>query len=58
MQNVQINGDFFSLKDISEFEQSLNGVRYEKSALISAFESVCEYVSGADGKEIVNAMFE
>ncbi len=58
MQNVNITGDFFSLKDVNELAQNLNGVRYEKADLLLAFERANEYICNADGKEIANAMFE
>ena len=58
VKNAQITGDFFSKKPIAEFSEKLDGVRFEKTALLNVFSSIGDYVSGANGKEIVNALFE
>ena len=58
LKNVQITGDFFSLKPIEEFCLSLCGVRFELSAIKGAFKSVSEFISGAKGEEIALSLFE
>ncbi len=58
IENMQILGDFFSKKDVKEFENKLNGTAWERSALIKAFSGVEEYIVNANGEEIVNKLFE
>lgn len=57
IKNATIHGDFFNKKDLSGLTATLEGVRYEKSALLTALKKVDEYINGANGTEIVNAMF-
>ena len=57
MTNVEISGDFFSLKDVGEFAATLEGVKFVKSDLIRAFSKIGEYICGANGEEIVEKMF-
>ena len=58
IENAEIFGDFFSKKDVLTFSKSLNGTRFEKSALITAFDNIGEYIDGANGIEVANALFE
>lgn len=58
IENAEIYGDFFSLKDVNVFAQKLNGVRFVESELYNAFASVGEYIPGADGKAIVKEIFD
>lgn len=55
IQNACINGDFFSLKPITDFASSLNGVAFDKNSLIKAFERLGEFIQGADGNQVVNS---
>ena len=56
IQNASITGDFFSKKDIREFENSLNGTRMKNEDIIKAFSTIGDYIVGAEGIEIVNEM--
>ncbi len=58
IKNATIHGDFFNKKDLSGLTAMLEGVRYEKSALLTALKDIGEYVNGANGVEIVEAMFD
>ena len=58
MQNVNITGDFFELKDVKEFINSLNGIDFTLEQLKKSFANVNEYISGANGEQIVSALFE
>lgn len=58
IENAEIYGDFFSLKDVNVFAQKLNGVRFVESELYNAFASVGEYIPDADGKAIVKEIFD
>ncbi|MBQ9485822.1 MAG: lipoate--protein ligase [Clostridia bacterium] len=55
--NAEITGDFFSVKDVKEFAETLNGVRFVKYDVKAAFKNIGEYISGADGNEIANDLF-
>ncbi len=57
MENVSIHGDFFSIKPVEKFAKSLNGVRFERQALLKAFQNVNEYINGATAEEIVTRLF-
>ena len=58
IENAQIYGDFFSIKDVTILEKELNGVKFNKDSLLTAFNCVNEYIAGADKKLIVDAIFE
>lgn len=58
IENAQIHGDFFSLKELSPLENALNGVKFEKESVCTALKNVDEYISGADSITIANALFE
>ena len=58
IENAQIHGDFFSLKELSPLENALNGVKFEKESVCAALKNVDEYISGADSITIANALFE
>lgn len=58
IENAEIYGDFFSLKDVNVFAQKLNGVRFVENELYNAFASVGEYIPDADGKAIVKEIFD
>ena len=57
IKNAEIAGDFFSFRDIKEFAATLNGVRFTKSDVLSAFKNVGDYVKGANAQEIVGELF-
>ncbi|MBE5749853.1 MAG: lipoate--protein ligase [Clostridiales bacterium] len=56
IKSPEIYGDFFCKKDVNEFKQKLDGLPLEKTALIKAFSDISDYVVGADGEEIINAL--
>lgn len=58
MQNVNITGDFFELKDVKEFINSLIGVEFTLEKVEKAFANVNEYIQGANAKQIVSSLFE
>ena len=58
LANVKILGDFFEKKDISQFEQGLVGISFEKFEFMRAFSCVGDYISGANASEIVDKIFE
>ncbi len=58
MQNVQINGDFFSVKPVECLIDNLNGVKYTKESLLNALNGVEGIISGANAFDIASAMFE
>lgn len=57
MKNVNVSGDFFSIKDIKEFAKSLEDVKYEYKELEKKFIKISEYIVTANGKEILDKMF-
>ena len=58
MENVTVSGDFFSKKDVKVFADSLNGVIFAKNTLEKEFDCISDYIVGAEGKEIVSAIFD
>lgn len=58
VENVQINGDFFSIKPIEYLIDKLNCIKYTKESLINALNGVENIISGASALEIANAMIE
>ena len=58
IKNPEIYGDFFSLKDIRGLSALLDGVKMNKAEITSALKNAGEYISGADGTEIANAIFD
>ena len=57
IENANIHGDFFSRKDINEFAEKLNGVKFDRKNILSAFSCVDEYIVGAIAIDIVNELF-
>lgn len=57
IKNASITGDFFSLRDVKEFEAKLDGVKFEKGELEKVFASISDYIFKADSKLILDAMF-
>ena len=57
IKNADVTGDFFSLKDIKEFADSLSGTEFTKTALKTAFSRISDYIGGADGNEILDKIF-
>ena len=58
IDNAVIQGDFFEKLPIKEFSDKLNGVKFTFSALEEAFSDIGDYINGADGKFIVQKIFE
>ena len=57
MEEVDINGDFFSKKDMGELANKLNRTRFEKQAFLNAISDVGDYIVGADAKSITDKLF-
>ena len=57
IKDAEITGDFFSIKDVSEFSSMLNGRKYDKIELEKVFSKIDEYVVGANGREILEVLF-
>ncbi len=58
IENAKINGDFFTVKDIEEFEKSLNGVMLENENLLKVFSKIVEYIPKANPSEIVEKLLK
>ncbi len=58
LTNVKISGDFFERQDVFYFENSLSGLRFEKTEFLKAFNNIDKYIVGASGQEIVDKIFE
>ena len=58
IQNAEIFGDFFSNKKIADFSKNLNGKKFTKEDLYSAFSGIELFIKGASAKNIVNKIFE
>ena len=56
--NLNIYGDFFTNRDIKEFSKSLEGVQFNYKSLLLAFERISDYIVGANGKEIIDKLFD
>ncbi|MBQ8427050.1 MAG: lipoate--protein ligase, partial [Clostridia bacterium] len=57
IENADIHGDFFSKKDVKEIAEKLNGVKFEKQAVLVALNGVGEYIVGANAMDIVCKLF-
>jgi len=60
IENSKIYGDFFGTKDVSELEEKLNGLRYERKYLEKALEDEPfeSYFGDISVKEFVDLLFE
>lgn len=58
VENAVITGDFFCKQDISAFVSKLNGTPYIYSEMLTAFKDVDKFIVGANGEQIVKALFE
>ena len=58
VENAKINGDFFTLKDIEEFEKNLNGVELKREELLKAFSQIEEYIPKANPIKIVEKLLK
>lgn len=56
--DAEIKGDFFSKKDITPLADALNGAKFEKEELLNRLKGIGDYIVNANGKEIVDAIFE
>ncbi|MDY6367504.1 MAG: lipoate--protein ligase [Clostridia bacterium] len=57
VENADIHGDFFTLKDLTPFVKKLNGKRLIKEDFIKAFSDMGEYIVGADGVAVAEKIF-
>ena len=58
IKNAKITGDFFSVKDISEFAENLNGKEFKYSEMKKAFSNIDKYIKNAKGDEIVDKILK
>ncbi|EFR30526.1 lipoate--protein ligase [Eremococcus coleocola] len=58
--DATIFGDFFGLGDIKDVEEKLNGVKFEKAAIIDALKDVNlnKYLGDISAEELANLIFE
>ena len=56
---VKIYGDFFGIRDISDIEERLVGVKHERNAIGMRIQELRmeDYVAGSTREEFVDAMF-
>ena len=57
IENPEIKGDFFTLKDISGLEKSLCGVEFKKESVNLAISDIREYIAGATAESFVSEIF-
>ncbi len=59
IENIKIYGDFFGVGDVSEIENRLNGVRYERAAISEALGDVDikHYFGNVTKEDIVNLIY-
>ena len=58
IQNAVMTGDFFTLKDINELINNLNGLPFSKDSFEEVFKNAHIFIQGANGQEMVDAIFE
>lgn len=58
IQNAEIFGDFFALKNVSELAQRLNGTKFTYKDVSNALSCADEYILDACGKDIAEKMFD
>lgn len=57
IENAEIFGDFFTLKDVKPLAAKLNGKKLVKEEIVKALSDMKEYIVHADGKEVAEKMF-
>lgn len=57
IQNAEIFGDYFSIKNPSELICNLNGKRFIKDEVLKTLNPISEYIKGASANEIVEKLF-
>lgn len=57
IQNAEIFGDFFAVKDVSELAQRLNGKKFTFLDVAEALSCANEYILDACGKDIAESIF-
>lgn len=57
IENAEIFGDFFTLKDVKPLAAKLNGKRLFKEDVAAALKDAEEYIVGAEGEMIAEKMF-
>lgn len=58
IQDIRIFGDFFGVADITDIEQALKGVKYEKNAVLDVFNQfdTKQYFGNIDAKELAELL--
>ena len=57
ISEIIIRGDFFSRRDIKEFEKKLTGKRFAPDDVAEAADGIGEYIMGATPKDLVYLLF-
>lgn len=57
IENVKITGDFFSKKHISEMEEKLNGIPFDKKQVMQSLNGIEDYIVGATPIVIAEKLF-
>lgn len=58
LKNVEIFGDYFAKKDLTELSNKLCDIRFSFEDVKSVLVAIDEYIEGADGEEIAKKIFE
>ena len=59
IENCKIYGDFFGVGDVGEIENKLTGIKYEKSQILAALESldVKHYFGNVSKEDFINLVY-
>ena len=57
IRHAEIHGDFFSLRDVKELAERLDGVPFDRRGVETALREVGDYIKGATAREITQKMF-
>ena len=57
IENAKITGDFFSKKPISEMEEKLNGIPFDKKQVMQSLNGIEDYIVGATPIVIAEKLF-
>ncbi len=57
IENMNIYGDFFGLKDINELKDKLNGTKHEENALSEKLTNLNDYINNVTISEFISLLF-